>query len=68
MRFAGVLRVVLIGALATAVWAIGASHGYGLELIWLPAVAVGAAWPRRRQGRACLPRLSTAITRRSHDE
>ena len=32
-----------IGALA--VWGIAAGHGHGWELIWLPAVVLGAAWP-----------------------
>jgi hypothetical protein len=58
------LRTALAGALTIAVWAIAAKKRLALELIWLPAVAVGAAWPRRTQVRACLPRLSNTITRK----
>jgi hypothetical protein len=56
-------RAVLAGALSSTVLAFAAINGYDLETIWLPAVAVGAAWPRRAQARACLPRLTT-ITRK----
>jgi hypothetical protein len=50
-------RTVLAGALSSAVWVVAAINGYALETIWLPAVAVAAAWPRHAQARACLPRL-----------
>jgi hypothetical protein len=49
------LRTVLAGALSGAVWVVAGTNGYALETIWLPAVA--AAWPRRAETRACLPRL-----------
>ena len=50
-------------ALATSValvaWALAAAHGYGLEMIWLPAVVAGAAWPQhhKRTLKECLLRL-----------
>jgi hypothetical protein len=47
------LGTVLAAALSGAVWVVAASKGYALEMIWLPAVAVGAAWPRRRTQRRC---------------
>jgi len=50
-------RTVLAGVLSGAVWVVAAINGYVLETIWLPAVAVAAAWPRRAQARACLPRV-----------
>jgi hypothetical protein len=63
MRIAGGLRTVLAGALASAVWAVAASNGDALELLWLPAGVVGAAWPRRPRVRACFPRLSNTSMR-----
>ena len=50
-------RTVLAGVLSSAIWVVAATNGYVLETIWLPAIAVAAAWPRRAQARACLPRL-----------
>jgi hypothetical protein len=58
MKRAVWIGTVLAADLSSAVWIVAASNSYALETIWLPAVAVGAAWPRRTQARACLPRLS----------
>lgn len=44
--------------LALTLWALAAAHGYGWEMIWLPAVVAGAAWPRRST-----PRLDQCRTR-----
>ena len=46
-------------AIAVAIWALAAFHGYAWQLIWLPAVVAGASWPRSRTGGigACLRRL-----------
>ena len=38
---------VIADALAAAVWGLAASKGHGWEMIWLPAVAMGAAWPTK---------------------
>jgi hypothetical protein len=44
---------------ALALWAIAAAHGYGWQMIWLPAAVAGAAWPRDRKHTLghCLQRL-----------
>jgi hypothetical protein len=49
---------------ALALWAVAAAHGYGWEMVWLPAAVAGAAWPtdRRRTLHQCVRRL-----RRRHD-
>ena len=57
------MRTVLAAALSGAVWVVAAANRYALETIWLPAVAVAAAWPRRAQARACLPRLSSTTAK-----
>ena len=31
---------------AVALWALAAAHGYGWQMIWLPAAVAGVAWPR----------------------
>ena len=36
---------------ALALWALAAANGYAWQLIWLPAVVAGAAWPRHRTRR-----------------
>ena len=33
-------------ALAWGVWLVAAVNGHGWELLWLPGVVAGAAWPR----------------------
>lgn len=43
-------------ALALGVWLLAALNGHGWELLWLPGVVAGAAWPRgdaRGKGRTC---------------
>ena len=44
---------------ALALWAFAAADGHAWELIWLPAVVAGVAWPRPRTRTLdnCLPRL-----------
>jgi hypothetical protein len=32
-----------------ALWALAAAHGYGWQMLWLPAAVAGAAWPRHRK-------------------
>ena len=54
---------LLVAAVSGAFWVVAAFQGYALEMIWLPAVVVGAAWPRRGRGPACLPRLSSLTTK-----
>jgi hypothetical protein len=44
MQIFGTLVVGTSAALA--LWALAAVHGYAWEMIWLPAVVAGAAWPR----------------------
>lgn len=41
------------------VWAVAAVHGYGWQMIWLPAVMAGAGWPvgGGTAGTRCLRRL-----------
>ncbi len=50
---------------AVALWALAAAHGYGWQMIWLPAAVAGVAWPRDRKRTLdhCLRRL-----RRQRDE
>lgn len=40
-------RLVVSTALAGGVWLLAALNGHGWELLWLPGVVAGAAWPRR---------------------
>jgi hypothetical protein len=42
------LPLAFMTAAALALWALAAANGYAWQLIWLPAVVAGAAWPRRR--------------------
>jgi hypothetical protein len=44
-------------ALGLGIYALAAIHGYALEMLWLPAVAVGAAWPYEPKSKECLRRL-----------
>jgi hypothetical protein len=47
------------GICALAVWGIAAGHGHGWELIWLPAVVLGAAWPRSALRSRCFAARSS---------
>ena len=49
-----------------ALWGLAAAHGYGWQMIWLPAAAAGATWPtqRTRTLDQCLRRL---LRRRDHN-
>src|SRR5437762_3416130 len=58
LAFVGV-GLALTGAPAAPLWALAAAHGYGWQMIWLPAAVAGAAWPRDRKHTLnhCLRRL-----------
>jgi hypothetical protein len=51
----------VLSALAWAIWGLAAHNGYGWQMLWLPGVVTGAAWPRdQRSGKhdrtgACWP-------------
>jgi hypothetical protein len=52
------LPFALLTGAALAMWALATAHGYGWQLIWLPAVIAGAGWPAHRTTLArCLQRL-----------
>jgi hypothetical protein len=51
-------RTVVSGAL----WLVAASKGYAVETISLPAVVIGAAWPRSAAS-TCPERLRKKATR-----
>jgi hypothetical protein len=52
------LPLALTTSAALGIWAIAAAHGCAWQMIWLPAVVAGAAWPRDRKRplRHCLRR------------
>lgn len=56
---------VVLTSLALGAWALAAVHGYAWQMIWLPAVVAGAAWPQRTRLALhhCLRRL-----RRTQDQ
>jgi hypothetical protein len=58
-RYSHWAATLFVGVLSGAVWLIAALNGYAIEMLWLPAVALGAAWPRKRGQRssACAARL-----------
>jgi hypothetical protein len=41
----------IVTAIAIAIWALAALHGYAWQMLWLPAVIAGAAWPRHVHGK-----------------
>jgi hypothetical protein len=43
------LPLALTTSAALAILALAAAHGYAWQLIWLPAVIAGAAWPGHRK-------------------
>jgi hypothetical protein len=45
------LPLALTTGAAAAVWALAASRGYGWQMLWLPAVVAGAAWPRKQRSK-----------------
>jgi hypothetical protein len=53
------LLAVACTCAALALWALATAHGYGWQMIWLPAAVAGAAWPHHhtRMLERCLPRL-----------
>ena len=38
-------RAALAGLIGIAILGLAAANGHAFELLWLPAVLVGAAWP-----------------------
>jgi hypothetical protein len=46
--------------LGVGIYALAAVNGYAWEMLWLPAVAAGVAWPYEPDGsvRNCLRRLT----------
>jgi len=55
------IPVLVAGALSGALWIAAAVQGLAIEMIWLPAVAIGAAWPRERASlSACIARFRRA--------
>jgi hypothetical protein len=53
------LPFALLTTLAVAIWALAAAHDHAWELVWLPAVIAGAAWPtrERKSVQRCIRRL-----------
>ena len=45
--------------LGVGIYALAVVNGYAWEMLWLPAVTVGAAWPYKPDGglKSCLRRL-----------
>ena len=50
---------VLTAALGLGVYALATAGGHAWEMLWLPAVMVGAVWPYEPDGtlKSCLRRL-----------
>jgi hypothetical protein len=50
---------------ALALWALAAAHGFGWQMVWLPAAVAGAAWPRHGERTLdhCLPHLLRRLDR-----
>jgi hypothetical protein len=53
------LPTLIVAMGAAGIEALAAVHGHGLELLWLPAVLVGASWPTGHGSglRNCLRRM-----------
>jgi len=59
--------IVVLSSLALGLWVLAAAHGDAWQMIWLPAVVAGAAWPQRT-GPAlgyCLRRLRRDLDQRA---
>jgi hypothetical protein len=52
------IRPLAFAGAGSVVFGLSAANGNGLELIWLPAVLLGASWPDGGTGsiRACIRR------------
>jgi len=52
------VRPLAFTAAGSVAFALSAANGNGLELVWLPAVLLGASWPDGGSGsiRACIRR------------
>jgi hypothetical protein len=54
---------ILVDAVALAMWALAAVKGHAVDMLWLPAVVIGAAWPSNTQRvRGCLARARRTST------
>ena len=53
------LPLALTTSAALGIWVLAVAHGFGWQMIWLPAAVAGAAWPRDRKRTLgkCLQRL-----------
>ena len=52
------LPLAVTTSVAVSLWAVAAAHGYGWQMLWLPAAVVGATWPKgTRTLEYCLRRL-----------
>jgi hypothetical protein len=51
------LTLAFTTSVALALWALTAAHGYGWQMIWLPASVAGAIWPRDRKSEIRCQRL-----------
>jgi hypothetical protein len=49
------LPLAVSTSVTLALWALAAAHGYGWQMLWLPAAVAGAAWPRHRKRPQPLP-------------
>lgn len=56
------MRLLIAAALGLGIWAVAAAQGYGWDLLWLPAVVTGAAWPSNVSLSACRRRLRRATS------
>jgi hypothetical protein len=56
----------VVSAIGLGVYAVAAANGYAWEMLWLPAVTVGAAWPHEPDSRlkTCLRQLRHAREKR----
>jgi len=52
----------LVTGAALGIWALAAVRGYAWQMLWLPAVVAGAAWPR--QSAATLEQCVRRLRRR----
>jgi hypothetical protein len=51
---------IIVTTLSLIIWAVAMIHGYAIATIWIPAVALGASWPRETKAQrfaTCWARL-----------
>jgi hypothetical protein len=56
------LPLAVTTSAALALWALAEAHGFGWQMVWLPAAVAGAAWPR--QGKRTLDHCLQDLLRR----